>query len=123
MPDKLHSYSLYYGEKENDEDDKRMLKIATLSAEQFPNHPYALNDVAVYYSINKDYAKTREWLEKAHQADPKDGLVMYNLGYACEKLGDTKSAQKWYEESLKSPMNDDYAPKAKEALAKLRKSR
>ena len=123
VPDKLHSYAAYYETKENPEDDKRMLKIAMLSAEQFPNHPYAFNDVAVYYSINKDYAKTREWLEKAHHADPKDGLVIYNLGTVSEKLGDKSAARKWYEESLKAEPNDQYAQKAKQALAKLRKSK
>jgi tetratricopeptide (TPR) repeat protein len=123
VPEKLHSYATYYGKKENPEDDKRLLKISTFSAEQFPNHPFAFNDVAVYYSVNKDYAKTREWLEKAHQVDPKDGLVLYNLGYVSEKLGDKKAAQKWYEDSLKAGPDDDYKQKATQALAKLRKGK
>lgn len=123
VPDKLHSYGLYYAQKENAEDDKRMLKIATFSAEQFPNHPYAFNDVAVYYSIKKDYPKTREWLEKAHQADPKDGLVMYNLGYVSEKMGDRSAAKKWYEENLKVEPDGDHAEKVKQALAKLKKGK
>jgi tetratricopeptide (TPR) repeat protein len=121
VPDKLHSYGIYYEKKENPEDDKRFLQIATFSAEQFPNHPYAFNDVAVYYSINKDYAKTREWLEKAHKIDPKDTLVMYNLGYTSEKLGDKNAARKWCEETLKANPEDDEAEKAKQALAKLKK--
>lgn len=123
VPDKLHSYGLYYGKKENPEDDKRMLKIAMFSSEQFPNHPYAFNDVAVYYSINKDYPKTREWLEKAHQADPKDGLVIYNLAYVSEKMGDKSGAKKWYEESLKVEPDGEHAQKAKQALAKLKKAK
>ncbi len=121
VPEKLHSYATYYGKKENSEDDQRMLKIATYSADQFPNHPYALNDVAVYYSISKDYPKTREWLEKAHRADPKDGLVIYNLGYVSEKMGDKSAAKKWYEESLKIEPDGEHAQKAKQALAKLKK--
>ena len=123
VPDKLHSYAAYYEKKEDPEDDKRMLKIATFSAEQFPHHPYAFNDVAVYYSINKDYPKTREWLEKARNADPKDGLVIYNLGTVSEKMGDKSAAKKWYEESLKAEPNDQYAETAKQALAKLKKSK
>ncbi len=121
VPEKLHSYGIYYEKKENPEDDKRFLEIATFSAEQFPHHPYAFNDVAVYYSVNKDYAKTREWLEKAHQIDPKDTLVMYNLGYTSEKMGDKSSARKWYEETLKADPEGDGAEKAKEALKKLKK--
>jgi tetratricopeptide (TPR) repeat protein len=121
VPDKLHSYGLYYGKKENPDDDKRMLQIATFSAEQFPNHPYAFNDVAVYYSINKDYAKTRQWLEKANHVDPTDTLVMYNLGCVSDKLGDKNAARKWYEETLKAEPNGEHAQQAKQALTKLKK--
>jgi len=121
VPDKLHSYGLYYGKKGNADDDKRMLKIAMFSAEQFPNHPYAFNDVAVYYSINKDFAKTREWLEKANKVDPKDTLVMRNLGYVCSKMGDAAAARKWYEAVIRTEPDGENTAAAKEALAKLKK--
>jgi tetratricopeptide (TPR) repeat protein len=121
IPDKLHGYGLYYEKKENPEDDKRFLQIATFSAEKYPNHPYAFNDVAVYYSINKDYAKTREWLEKAQHIDPKDVLVMYNLGQVSEKLHDQSAARRWYEAVVKADPDGEDAARAKEALAKLKK--
>src|SRR5207253_11216954 len=76
VPEKLHSYGMYYEKKENPEDDKRFLKIATFAAEQFPNHPYAFNDIALYYSVSGDNVKTREWLQKAHAVDPKDRPVL-----------------------------------------------
>jgi len=121
VPEKLHSYATYYAKKENPEDDKRMLKIATFSAEQYPNHPYAFNDVAVYYAINKDFAKTREWLEKANKVDPKDTLVIRNLGYVCAKLGDNAAARKWYEAVIKTEPDGENTAAAKEALGKLKK--
>src|SRR5260370_16977799 len=88
IPDKLHSYGLYYEKKEDSEDDARFLRIAMFSAEQFPNHPYAFNDVAVYYSVKGDNAKTREWLEKANTIDPSDTLVMTHPRHACSKPHD-----------------------------------
>ena len=121
VPEKLHSYGTYYGKKENAEDDKRFLQIATFSSEQYPNHPYAFNDVAVYYSINHDNAKTREWLEKAHQADPRDALVMYNLGKISADMGDKAAARKWYEEAIKADPQGDHVDKAKAALKKMKK--
>jgi tetratricopeptide (TPR) repeat protein len=93
IPGKLHSYGMYYEKKENPEDDKRFLKIATFAAEQFPGHPYAFNDVALYYSIAGDNAKTREWLEKANRINPKDTLVLMNLGQICSKLGDNRTRE------------------------------
>ena len=121
IPDKLHSYALYYGKKENPEDDKRFMQIAMFSTEQFPNHPYAFNDLAVYYSIQGDDGKTREWLEKANKIDPNDTLVMTNLGSICSKMGDREAARKWYQAVIKADPNGEYATRAKEALAKLKK--
>ena len=121
IPRKLHSYGMYYEKKENPEDDKRFLKIATFAAEQFPGHPYAFNDVALYYSIAGDNAKTREWLEKANRINPKDTLVLMNLGQICSKLGDNRDARKWYQEVLKVDPEGEYALQATNALAKLKK--
>jgi tetratricopeptide (TPR) repeat protein len=121
IPEKLHSYGLYYEKKENPEDDKRFLEMAMFTAGQFPNHPYAFNDVAMYYSVSRDNAKAREWLEKANRIDPTDTLVMMNLGHICTKLGDNRSAQKWYEKVIKVDPNGEYAQQAKEAISKLKK--
>ena len=74
--------------KETEDDDTRFLvKVAQYSAEQYPNHPYAFNDVALFYSVAGDNVKTREWLEKAHKVDPKDTLVLVNLGQVAERHG------------------------------------
>ena len=121
IPEKLHSYGLYYEKKENPENDKRFLQVATFSTEQFPNHPYAFNDVAMYYSVMGDNAKTREWLEKANKIDPKDTLVMVNLGRICSEMGDKSGAQKWYEEALKAEPDGEHAAQAKDGLRKLKK--
>jgi tetratricopeptide (TPR) repeat protein len=121
VPEKLHSYGLYYEKKEDPENDKRFMQIATFSAEQFPNHPYAFNDVALYYSVKGDNAKTREWLEKANKIDPKDTLVMTNLGYICSKMGDNAAARKWYEAVVKAEPDGEHAARAKEALGRLKK--
>ena len=121
VPDKLHSYGIYYEKKESPEGDKCFFQIATFSAEQFPNHPYAFNDLAVYYSIKGENAKTREYLEKANKIDPKDTLVMTNLGYVCSKLGDNAAARKWYEAVVKAEPDGEHAARAKDALKKLKK--
>jgi tetratricopeptide (TPR) repeat protein len=119
---KLHSYGLYYEKKENPEDDQRFLKIAMLATEQFPNLPYGFNDVAMFYSIGGDQAKTREWLEKANRIAPNDTLVLMNLGRICSKLGDNRAARKWYEEVVKVEPDGEYADQAKDALGKLKKN-
>ena len=121
VPEKLHSYGMYYEKKDTREDDQRFLKIAMFATEQYPNHPFAYNDVALYYSNTGDRKKTREWLEKAHQVDPKDGLIIFNLGRISAEAGDKTAARKWYEESIKADPEGDHAEAAKEALKKLKK--
>lgn len=120
VPEKLHSYGLYYEKKEDPKNDQRFMQIAMFSAEQFPNHPYAFNDVAMYYSLKGDDAKTREWLEKANKIDPKDALVMTNLGYICSKMGDNGAARKWYEAVIKAEPDGENTARAKEGLKKLK---
>ncbi len=121
IAEKLHSYSIYYEKKENPQDDKRFLQIAMFGTEQFPNLPYAFNDVAQFYYVSGDKKKAREWLEKASKADPKDTLVLMNLGNVSVKLGDTGSARKYYEAVVEVDPDGEYAQDAKEALRKLKK--
>jgi len=121
VPEKLHGYGIYYEKKDTREDDQRFLKIAILATEEYPNHPYAFNDVALYYSNMGDRKKTHEWLEKAHQIDPKDGLILYNLGKISADVGDKAAARKWFEESIKADPDGDHVEAAKEALKKLKK--
>jgi tetratricopeptide (TPR) repeat protein len=121
VPEKLHSYGVYYEKKDTPEDDQRFLKIAMFATEQYPNHPFAYNDVALYYSNTGDRKKAREWLEKAHQVDPKDGLIMFNLGRISAEAGDKAAARKWYEESIKADPEGEHVEAAKEALKKLKK--
>jgi tetratricopeptide (TPR) repeat protein len=121
IAEKLHGYGMFYERKENPEDDKRFLKIAMFATEQFSNLPYAFNDVAQFYFVSGDKKKAREWLEKASRIDPKDVLVLMNLGQVCSELGDNLSARKWYEEVLKVDPKGEYSKQAKDALSKLKK--
>ncbi len=121
IAEKLHSYSIYYEKKENPEDDKRFLQIAMFGTEQFPNLPYAFNDVAQFYYASGEKKKAREWLEKASKVDPKDTLVLMNLGNVSMKLGDSGSARKYYEEIVNVDPDGEYAQEAKKALRKLKK--
>ena len=123
FPEKLHSYALYYEKKETEDDDNRFLKVAEYSAEQYPNHPYAFNDVALFYSVAGDNAKTREWLEKAHKVDPKDALVLVNLGQVAMDMDDIDGARKYYEEAIKVDPKGEHAEEAKQALAELKKAK
>ena len=58
-------------------------------------------------------------MEQANKVDPKDTLVLMNLGKTCADLGDIAAARKWYAEIIRIDPNGEYAKPAKEALKKL----
>ena len=121
VPEKLHSYGLYYEKKENADDDKRWFQIATLATEQYPNHPEGFNDVGAYWADIGEWQKARESFEKAHQVNPKSTGVLINLGNVSVQQNDIAGARKFYEEALKLEPNGEYVQEAKEALRKLKK--
>ena len=121
VPEKLHSYGLYYEKKENPEDDKRWFQISTLATEQYPNHSEGFNDTAGYYADLNQWTKARELFEKAHQLDPKSAGVLINLGNVSVEMKDFAGARKHYEEAIKADPDGPYAQEAKEALRKLKK--
>src|SRR6267143_1905145 len=120
IPEKLHSYGLYYAKKENAEDDKRWFQISTLATQQYPNHAEGFNDSAGYYADLGDWQKARESFEKAHEIDPKAAGVLINLGNVSVEMKDFSTARTYFEEAVKLEPNGQYASEAKEALRKLK---
>ncbi|HEY6070928.1 MAG TPA: tetratricopeptide repeat protein [Chthoniobacterales bacterium] len=121
VPDKLHGYGMHYEKKENPDDDKRWFQISTLTTEKYPTYATGWNDVAGYYADLQDWQKAREALEKAHQLEPKSVGALINLGNISLQAKDNDVARKYFEEALKLEPNGEYAPEAKQALAKLKK--
>jgi tetratricopeptide (TPR) repeat protein len=121
VPEKLHSYGLYYEKKENAEDDKRWFQISTLATDQYPKHPEGFNDAAGYWADMGEWQKARELFEKAHQLDPKSAGPVLNLGNVSLQQKDFASARKYFVEALKLDPNGPYAQEAKDALRKLKK--
>jgi Tfp pilus assembly protein PilF len=117
----LHGYGSYYEDKENADDDKRWFKISTLSTQQYPYYATGWNDVSGYYADLQDWQKARESLEKARALEPKSVGALMNLGNISVQAKDNDAARKYFEEALKLEPNGEYAPEAKQALAKLKK--
>ncbi len=121
VPEKLHEYGLYYEKKENAEDDKRWFEISRLATQQYPNRAEGFTDAAGYYADLGEWQKAREFLEKAHQLDPKSAAALIALGQISAEMKDLVSARKYYEDALKLEPNGQYSETAKEALRKLKK--
>jgi tetratricopeptide (TPR) repeat protein len=121
VPEKLHEYGLYYEKRENAEDDKRWFQISSLATQQYPNHAEGFNDAAGYYADVRDWKKAREFLEKAHEIEPKSVGALVNLGNVSVEIKDYSTVRKYFEEAVKLEPNGQYAQEAKQALRKLKK--
>src|SRR6266540_6447456 len=100
IPEKLHEYGLYYQKNENAEDAKRWFQISSLATQQYPNHAEGFNDAAGYYADLGEWQKAREFLEKAHEIEPKSVGALINLGNVSVKMKDFTSARKYFAEAL-----------------------
>jgi Flp pilus assembly protein TadD len=85
----------------------------------FPDHPYAYNNLAALSRVQKDDAGSLRYLLLALSKDPKDALVLMNVGDAYARAGDEAKAREHYEKALKFGDKETKAD-AKKALAKLK---
>ena len=121
VPDKLHSYGLYYEKKENAEDDKRWFQISSLAAQQYPSDVNAWIDIGGYYADMGEWKKAIDSFEKARALNPKSQMILVNLARLSLQLKDNAGARKYFEEGLNVDPKGEYAQEAKEALRKLKK--
>lgn len=120
VPDKLHSYALYYYRQETEEGDKRFGAIAQLSTEAYPNNPVGWNDLALYRHLTlKDTKGAAAALEKAAALDPTDNVVQFNLGKFYTLLGDKQKAKAIYQRIAKTSKDKEDVQSAKEKLKEL----
>ena len=52
------------------------------------------------FAINRDFNKSKEFLEKAIKIQPKNTTILNNLGTAYKELGDTEKAMTFYQKVL-----------------------
>jgi len=123
VPDKLHSYALYYYKKETPKDDKRFGAIAQFAADSYPEDPVAWNDLALFrYLSQKDTKGASECLEKAAKLAPEDHVVQFNLAQFYIELKTPAKAKAIYGHIIKTSKDDDDIASAKEKLEKLTKN-
>lgn len=92
--------------------------IAETVLKYHPNEVEYLSDLAISYFMNKDYKDALIPLLKAEKINPKDGIVINNIAFAYNQLGDKPNAIKYYQ--LVTIYGDEAAKaNAKEILTKL----
>ncbi len=120
MPEYAQAHIKYFFGNNNPEDEKRGFRLAKLLAETYPNHPYPVNVIGVYYATKKDWAQAATYLERAHELAPRDAIIMFNLGRIYTDMHDNAKARAYYEKVIASDAGEAIRQRARENLAKLK---
>jgi tetratricopeptide (TPR) repeat protein len=117
VPEKLHSYGLYYYNLETAEGEKRFGAIAQIATENYPGDAVGWNDLALFrYLSNKDPKGAAECLEKAAAIDPSDMVVQFNLAKFYSDSGEQAKAKAIYEHIIKTSKDPERVKAAKQKL-------
>ena len=120
IPEYAQQHIKYYFSDHTPEGNERAFRLAKLVAESYPNHPYPVNSIGVYYAEKKDYAQAVSYLEKAHELDPRDALIMMNLGLNYAEMHENAKAKIYYEKVIASDTDEKIRQWARENLAGLK---
>jgi tetratricopeptide (TPR) repeat protein len=96
------------------------LRIAKLTAEAYPNHPFPLNSLGIHYARKKEWDQALSCLEKAHQLDPRDPLIMGNLAAVYVELHENAKARALFEKVVASDADEKLRQMARRSLEELK---
>lgn len=115
----LMNYAREHLQKQNPTDEAAAKAVAGLITREFPRRPHGYNLLAALASIHNDWPETERWLLLASEQDPRDSLVLSNLGYCHEHQGNLPAARARYRRVIELDNNPDLVRKAKARLMEL----
>lgn len=118
----IQSYFIQLYDTGDDALAPNMKAIAQAVLQHYPNHVESLSNLAITYSIEKDWGNALKALLKAESISPDDFIVLNNIAAVYEKKGDIKNAIKYYERTL-ARGDEEARQQAAEKLELLRKKR
>lgn len=83
--------------KAGDNEVDNMKAIAETVLKYYPDNVENLSNLSITYLIKKDYSSALEPLLKAATIAPTDGIVLNNVAYCYDAMGDKTNAIKYYE--------------------------
>ena len=100
VPQMLHDYVRYYIDRGAPGDDQAVFALAQPIMQAYPHSTYVPNDVAFMYASRNQWEQSLEFLRAAERADSTDALVLFNLGWANEKLKRRDPALHYYRRAI-----------------------
>lgn len=95
----IHEYITQWFQLDTDESFECAREISVLFTEISPDNPIFYNDAAVAYVRQGDLMTAKNYFKAGYECDPTDEVLLQNLIYVCNQLGELEEAE-FYSESL-----------------------
>lgn len=122
IPETLQNFEAYYFSRQQSSCDEKAFRLAKLTITFYPNHPYAYNSMAAYYSFQKDWEHALKYLLLASQRDPRDSLVLNNIGNLLWRLEKKQEAKIYYEKVIRISGDEKNTAHAQKKLEELKEN-
>ncbi len=76
-------------------------KVALAMIALFPDDEISYSNLGASYFFEENYEPAIEAFLKAHALNPQDGLILNNIGYLYQEMGDYKASLRYYEKMAK----------------------
>ena len=122
VPRMLHDYVRFYIDRGAPGDDQAVFALAQPIMQAYPHSAYVPNDVAFMYASRSQWGQSLEFLIAAERADSTDALVLFNLGWANEKLKRRDPSVHYYRRAIATSTasgNTDIYQSARQRLVAL----
>lgn len=107
---------LFVEKGENLDEAETLIKRAL---ELKPDDGFYLDSLGWLYYQRAEYQKALEVLEKAHQIEPKEGVILEHLADVKKQLGDLKAAREDYKRALGATLDDKDRQRVEKKLKEL----
>ena len=105
--------------KEKTEDSIKYAKELSVEfVKYYSKNPVAYNDAAISCIYSNDLKAAKEYFKSAYELDKSDMIILANLAYISEDLGETDDAKKYYK-LLEQSTDEQYSNMAKQKLESL----
>jgi tetratricopeptide (TPR) repeat protein len=112
IPGAQQDFEAYYLAQEDPLEREKALRLCRLTLTFYPRHSRPYNSIAAYFALKQDWPRTFRYLLTAKKINPRDSLVLDNIGSTLLGLGKKRIAAIYFKKVLAlggDPPNEEFA--------------
>lgn len=114
----MHGYIGRWLKEKSEDSIKYAKELSGEFVKYYPKNPVAYNDAAICCIYSNDLKSAKKYFKSAYELDKSDMIILANLAYISEDLGEKEDAKKYYK-LLEQSTDEQYSSMAKRKLESL----